>query len=124
MGIPDVLEIILKGLGIITASATVIGLVVKAVTKYRQIVSYKEDIEALNKKVDDLSEALNSKVDNLSTSTLAQFQTFAAEQTIQTHVLNAVLDGLQQLGCNHTVPKAKKDLEDYLVEQAHKVERL
>lgn len=33
--------------------------------------------------------------------------------------LCAALDGLTQLGCNHTVPKAKSDLEKYLNEKAH-----
>ena len=33
--------------------------------------------------------------------------------------LAACLDGLQQLGCNHTVPKAKEKLDKHLNEQAH-----
>ncbi len=34
--------------------------------------------------------------------------------------LTACLDGLEQLGANHTVPIAKKKLEEYINEQAHK----
>lgn len=33
--------------------------------------------------------------------------------------LCAALDGLLQLGANHTVPKAKADLEEYLNKKAH-----
>ena len=32
----------------------------------------------------------------------------------------ACLDGLEQLGCNHTVPQTKKELEDYINDMAHK----
>ena len=34
--------------------------------------------------------------------------------------LSAALDGLQQLGANHTVPVAKEKLDKYLNAQAHK----
>ena len=34
--------------------------------------------------------------------------------------LSACLDGLQQLGANHTVPEAKDKLDKYLNQQAHK----
>ena len=34
--------------------------------------------------------------------------------------LSACLDGLQQLGANHTVPEAKKELDEFLNDQAHK----
>lgn len=33
--------------------------------------------------------------------------------------LSACLDGLAQLGANHTVPKVKKKLDDHLNEAAH-----
>lgn len=33
--------------------------------------------------------------------------------------LSAALDGLQQLGANHTVPVAKNELDKYLNQQAH-----
>lgn len=33
--------------------------------------------------------------------------------------LSACLDGLQQLGANHTVPIAKEKLDEYLNQQAH-----
>ena len=33
--------------------------------------------------------------------------------------LSACLDGLTQLGANHSVSKAKKELDDYIIAQAH-----
>lgn len=42
------------------------------------------------------------------------------EDTLICEALSACLDGLQQLGCNHTVPNAKEKLDEYLNQQAHK----
>lgn len=41
------------------------------------------------------------------------------EQKLVYTGLCACLDGLEQLGCNHTVPKAKRKLENFINEQAH-----
>ena len=42
------------------------------------------------------------------------------ENTLICFGLSACLDGLQQLGANHTVPVAKEKLDKYLNQQAHK----
>ena len=42
------------------------------------------------------------------------------ERTLVVYALSACLDGLQQLGANHTVPKAKDKLDKYINKQAHK----
>lgn len=42
------------------------------------------------------------------------------EQTLVITALIACLDGLQQLGANHSVPEAKQKLSSYLIEEAHK----
>lgn len=41
------------------------------------------------------------------------------ENSLIVYSLRACLDGLQQLGANHTVPEAKQKLDDYINEQAH-----
>ena len=41
------------------------------------------------------------------------------ENTLICYALAACLDGLQQLGCNHTVPEAKRKLDKHLNQQAH-----
>ena len=42
------------------------------------------------------------------------------EQTLIFYALLACLDGLQQLGANHTVPETKGKLEEHLNINAHK----
>lgn len=42
------------------------------------------------------------------------------EDTLICFALSACLDGLQQLGANHTVPLAKERLDKFLNKQAHK----
>lgn len=42
------------------------------------------------------------------------------ENTLIVFALSACLDGLQQLGANHTVPIAKDKLDKYINQQAHK----
>ena len=34
--------------------------------------------------------------------------------------LSACLDGLEQLGANHTVPKTRQEIDNYLNEMAHR----
>lgn len=41
------------------------------------------------------------------------------EQTLIVYAMQACLDGLQQLGANHTVPEAKDKLSKYINQQAH-----
>ena len=41
------------------------------------------------------------------------------EQSIICKGILACLDGLEQQGCNHTVPATKKEIESYLNEKAH-----
>lgn len=42
------------------------------------------------------------------------------EDTLICFALSACLDGLMQLGANHTVPIAKEKLDKFLNKQAHK----
>lgn len=42
------------------------------------------------------------------------------EDTLICYALSACLDGLMQLGANHTVPDAKDKLDKFLNQQAHK----
>ncbi|MBQ8209909.1 MAG: branched-chain amino acid ABC transporter permease [Clostridia bacterium] len=42
------------------------------------------------------------------------------ENTLICYALQACLDGLEQLGANHTVPKAKEKLEKHLNVSAHR----
>lgn len=42
------------------------------------------------------------------------------ERTLVIYALSACLDGLLQLGANHTVPKAKDKLDKFINQQAHR----
>ncbi len=42
------------------------------------------------------------------------------ENALIVYALSACLDGLQQLGANHTVSDAKNKLDKYINQQAHK----
>lgn len=64
--------------------------------------------EQQDKKIDHLKDAHNEDVHEIK-----------AEQRIICEGLLACLDGLQQLGCNHSVPEAKKTLEKHLNKIAH-----
>lgn len=50
----------------------------------------------------------------------ADIKKMKEENTLICFALSACLDGLQQLGANHTVPVAKDKLDKYLNMQAHK----
>lgn len=45
------------------------------------------------------------------------------ENALICYALSACLDGLEQLGANHTVPLAKEKLDIYLNERAHHLNR-
>lgn len=50
----------------------------------------------------------------------ADIKAIKEENTLICFVLHACLDGLEQLGANHTVPVAKEKLEKHLNILAHK----
>jgi hypothetical protein len=43
------------------------------------------------------------------------------EQCLLTYGILACLDGLEQLGCNHTVPATRSKIEKHLNEKAHSI---
>ena len=49
-----------------------------------------------------------------------EIQRLKKENTLICYALSACLDGLMQLGANHTVPLAKDKLDKYLNQEAHK----
>ena len=49
----------------------------------------------------------------------AEIKAIKEEQRVMCKGVLACLDGLEQLGCNHSVPKAKEALENHINEVAH-----
>lgn len=73
------------------------------------ICQYNAQFAEIKKTQEDIRVEFDSKV-----------QEIKAEQYIIVECLRAVLDGLHQQGCNGKVSEALKNLDDYLVERAHK----
>ena len=91
---------------VITALGVIIGVILKIHNWYlkqdKQDKSHEKDIQALEKKhKEDITQ-------------------LREENCLICFALSAALDGLMQLGANHTVPIAKEKLDKYLNQQAHK----
>ena len=82
---------IITAAGLITALGVILGVVFKVHKWYLKQKQLEEEIKQIKE-----------------------------EDTLICYALSACLDGLQQLGCNHTVPDAKDKLDKYLNQQAHK----
>lgn len=65
-------------------------------------------------------ERQDDEIKELKTHHNADVSCLKEENTLICFALSACLDGLQQLGANHTVPVAKNKLDKYLNQQAHK----
>jgi hypothetical protein len=67
-----------------------------------------------------LAQELQSKqIDELRNNHNNDIKRVKDENKLICFALSACLDGLSQLGANHTVPIAKEKLDKYLNEQAH-----
>lgn len=51
-----------------------------------------------------------------------KIQSMQTEMTLLCYAVSACLDGLMQMGCNHSVPNAKDKLDKYLNKKAHEQE--
>ena len=88
-------EIIIKAAAVLTAFGVIGTLIYKVIEFVQRQKAQDSEIEALKKRV-------------------------AEENTLMCYALSACLDGLQQLGANHSVPDAKNKLDKYLNQQAHR----
>lgn len=82
---------IITAAGIVTAVGVIIGLFCKAHKWYLKQEEQDEEIKQIKE-----------------------------EDRLICYALSACLDGLMQLGANHTVPDAKDKLDKHLNKQAHK----
>lgn len=64
---------------------------------------------------------INAFVDYLAkkNAILSDIDSIKKEQKLFFKALKACLDGLEQLGCNHTVTETKNELDEWLNDQAH-----
>ena len=82
---------IIMGASLITARGVILGLIIKIHKWYLKQEKQDDEIKQIKE-----------------------------EDTLICFALSACLDGLMQLGANHTVPVAKDKLDKYLNKQAHK----
>ena len=75
---------------VLAALLAIIGYYNKGYKRYLKILAQEEDVKQIKK-----------------------------EQTLIIYALSACLDGLEQLGANHTVPLAKEKLNRYINQLAH-----
>lgn len=85
--------------------AAVLGAVVAIFGYYNKVYGWVMHQAEQDKRMEDIE---------------ADITTSKEERTLVVYALSACLDGLQQLGANHTVPKAKDKLDKYINKQAHK----
>lgn len=64
-------------------------------------------------------EEQSAQIEALKTQHGEDIRHLKNENTLVCFALSACLDGLMQLGANHTVPVAKEKLDKYLNQQAH-----
>lgn len=94
-------ETIITAGAVLTAVLLIGGTALKIYEWYKKQNKQSTDIEELKARHE-------SDVDRIN-----------EENTLICYALSACLDGLMQLGCNHTVPDAKTKLDKYLNQQAH-----
>ena len=85
----------------IVAIISAIGVIGGLFFKIHKLLNRFEEIEKHNKDVDE------------------KLKGFEAEQCMQTYVLEAVLDGLHQLGCNGKTTEASEKLSKFINQKAH-----
>lgn len=93
----DTLETVAK---IITSLAVICGVVTALVKQFKKWQDYDKRISNIDGEIAKLKE----------------------EQCMQTYVLQAVLDGLHQLGCNGKTTEASEKLSKFINQKAHEQE--
>ena len=94
-------QTIITAAAVVTALGVLIGLVVKIYKRLEKQNQLDAEIKSLKKHHEE------------------DVQRIKEENCLICYALSACLDGLQQLGANHTVPIAKEKLDKYLNQQAH-----
>ena len=108
--------------------AKVIMEIVKAITaRHDREQKWDEMAESINAsreniiaKYDYKLVELEKKIDDNHADTESKLQQLGAEMYMHTEVLNAILDGLTQLGANGEVTKAKEKMAEFMNRAAHR----
>ncbi len=88
----------------IITTAAVIAAIIAIVGYYNKVYGWVKHQEEQDERMDKIERAAATE---------------RKELTLIVYALSACLDGLGQLGANHTVPVAKDKLDKYINKQAH-----
>ena len=88
----------------IITTAAVIAAIIAIVGYYNKVYSWVKHQEEQDERMDRIEKSAATE---------------RKELTLIVYALSACLDGLGQLGANHTVPVAKDKLDKYINKQAH-----
>ena len=91
--------------GHIITAAALLGAIVAILAYYNKAYNWVHHQAEQDKRMDTIE---------------ADIENSKEERTLVVYALSACLDGLQQLGANHTVPKARDKIDKYINQQAHK----
>ena len=94
-------ETIVTLAAVVTALGVIFGIIFKAYKLYLKQFEQDDEIKKLREKTDK------------------NMKRIKAENELICFALSACLDGLSQLGANHTVPVAREKLDSYLNAAAH-----
>ena len=100
--------------GILAALAILVG-IVAGITAIIAVVKWINNAHDRAQKWDNYG----MQIDGLRTDINKNLREIKDEQYVLTNCMLAVLDGLQQLGANHGVTQAYKDLAEHINKEAH-----
>lgn len=95
---------ILEWMAVVVAAVSFIGAIITFFKYIFKLKDFIEEVQNQSKQIQELQDAQRE---------------MKKEQRLIFSSLFACLDGLEQLGANHTVPKAKEDLVSWLNTNAH-----
>lgn len=95
---------ILEWMAVVVAAVSFIGAIITFFKYIFKLKDFIEEVQNQSKQIQALQDAQRE---------------MKKEQRLIFSSLFACLDGLEQLGANHTVPKAKEDLVSWLNTNAH-----
>ena len=104
--------------GILAVLAIIVG-VVAGITAIIAVVKWINNAHDRAKKWDEYG----MQIDDLRKDIKSNLREIKDEQYVLTNCMLAVLDGLQQLGANHGVTEAYKNLANHINKEAHDVSK-
>lgn len=113
----------------LTSILTIFGILVAIVGGVTAIIALVKWINNIHDRVQKWDEYdmkianVEKSMSDLHTDIDGKLQQIRAEQYVLTDCMVAVLDGLQQLGCNGKVTQAKNNLANYMNEKAHEMKK-